>query len=133
MTISEEIRKRIAKAGDRFFANDNISKHIKDGEKDKLIDELTTKFEGVLDSLVIDQVNDPNSMDTPRRLAKMYINEIMGGRYNAAPKVTAFPNDDVETRYGGMIVTRAELISMCSHHHQPVKGVAYIGLLPLRS
>ena len=130
MTISEEIRKRIAKAGDRFFANDNISKHIKDGEKDKLIDELTTKFEGVLDSLVIDQVNDPNSMDTPRRLAKMYINEIMGGRYNVAPKVTAFPNDDVETRYGGMIVTRAELISMCSHHHQPVKGVAYIGLLP---
>lgn len=130
MTISEEIRKRIAKAGDRFFANDNISKHIKDGEKDKLIDELTTKFEGVLDSLVIDQVNDPNSMDTPRRLAKMYINEIMGGRYNAAPKVTAFPNDDVDTRYGGMIVTRAELISMCSHHHQPVKGVAYIGLLP---
>ena len=68
-------------------------------------------------------------MDTPRRLAKMYINEIMGGRYEKAPKVTAFPNVDPDTRYGGIIVTRAELISMCSHHHQPVKGVAYIGLL----
>ena len=69
-------------------------------------------------------------MDTGRRMAKMYVNEIMGGRYNPPPSVTAFPNDDAETRYQGMIVTRAELRSMCSHHHQPVAGVAYIGLLP---
>ena len=69
-------------------------------------------------------------MDTGRRMAKMYINEIMGGRYTPSPKVTAFPNDDPDTRYQGMIVTRAEIRSMCSHHHQPVAGVAYIGLLP---
>ena len=127
--ISETIKKRLDKAGKRYWAGDNISEYINDDEKLKLIEELTSKFEGVLDSLVIDRYTDPNSMDTPRRLAKMYINEIMGGRYDKAPKVTAFPNVDPDTRYGGIIVTRAELISMCSHHHQPVKGVAYIGLL----
>ena len=127
--ISKTIKKRLKDKGIRYWAGDNISQVIQDGDKEALIEELKEKFEGVLDTLLIDRDNDPNSMDTPRRLAKMYINEIMGGRYDKAPKVTAFPNVDPETRYGGIIVTRAELISMCSHHHQPVKGVAYIGLL----
>ena len=39
-------------------------------------------FENVLKSLVIDTETDPNSMDTARRMAKMYINEIMSGRYD---------------------------------------------------
>jgi GTP cyclohydrolase I len=58
----------------------------------------------------------------------MYVNEVMSGRYNARPSVTAFPNvgDD---RYEGMLVVRSELKSMCSHHHQPVTGVAYIGVI----
>lgn len=130
-TMSGIIRGRIEEAGARYWSNDNISDYIEsDDEKMKLIDELTEKFEEVLDSLLIDRHNDPNAMDTGRRMAKMYINEIMSGRYDPAPNVTAFPNDDADTRYQGMIVTRAELRSMCSHHHQPVAGVAYIGLLP---
>jgi len=127
---SEKIRKRLEDAGVRYWANDNISSFITEDEKWELVDELEKKFEGVLDTLLIDRANDPNSMGTPRRLAKMYLNEIMSGRYDPAPAVTAFPNDDAETRYGGMITVRAELLSMCSHHHQPVKGVCYIGLLP---
>ena len=129
MSIADKIREELDKTGKRYWAGDNISEFVSEKDKQDLIDELTEKFEGVLDTLLIDRHTDPNSMDTPRRLAKMYINEIMGGRYDKAPKVTAFPNVDPETRYGGIIVTRAELISMCSHHHQPVKGVAYIGLL----
>ena len=128
-TTSQRIREQLEKDGIRYWAGDNISKCITESDKESLIDEVTEKFEGVLDSLLIDRFNDPNSMDTPRRLAKMYINEIMSGRYDPAPKVTAFPNDDAESRYGGMLVARAEILSMCSHHHQPVKGVAYIGLL----
>lgn len=128
--ISNVIRERLEEAGARYWSNDNISDYMSEDEKWELIDELQEKFEGVLDSLLIDRFNDPNAMDTGRRMAKMYVNEIMGGRYSPAPAVTAFPNDDVDTRYQGMIVTRAELRSMCSHHHQPVAGVAYIGLLP---
>lgn len=128
--ISTIIRQRLEQAGVRYWANDNIAEYISPEEKAALIDEVTEQFEGVLDSLLIDRHNDPNSRDTPRRLAKMYLNEIMSGRYDSAPDVTAFPNDDAETRYGGMIVARAEIQSMCSHHHQPVKGVCYIGILP---
>ena len=126
--ISERIRERIQSSNTRFWAGDNISAHILDSEKDELIDELTTKFEGVLDSLIIDRENDPNSRGTAHRLAKMYIYEIMAGRYDPAPDATAFPNDS-EDRYEGMLVVRSELRSMCSHHHQPVAGVAYIGII----
>lgn len=125
---SDKIIKRIKDSNARFFANDNISEFIKDGEKESLISELAVKFEGVLSSLIIDTKNDPNSEGTAKRLAKMYVNEVMSGRYNARPSVTAFPNvgDD---RYEGMLVVRSELKSMCSHHHQPVTGVAYIGVI----
>ena len=68
-------------------------------------------------------------MDTGRRLAKMYINEIMGGRYHPRPNATAFPNQGADA-YKGLLVVRSELKSMCSHHHQPVTGVAYIGIIP---
>jgi GTP cyclohydrolase I len=58
----------------------------------------------------------------------MYFNEIMAGRYDPMPKATAFPNDP-KFGYNGMLVVRSELRSMCSHHHQPVNGVAYIGII----
>ena len=128
MKKSEEIIQRLQDSGDRFWAGDNISKHLQPGDKDALIEELTPKFEEVLDSLVIDRFNDPNSMDTGRRLAKMYINELMSGRYNPMPNATAFPNH-IEDGYKGMLVVRSEIKSMCSHHHQPVSGVAYIGII----
>ena len=128
MDISEKIRNRIKTAGARFNSNDNISDFVTEAELNELIDELTGKFESVLDSLVIDRENDPNAQGTGKRLAKMYVNELMAGRYTPPPKATAFPNDG-EDRYEGMLVVRSELKSMCSHHHQPVTGVAYIGII----
>lgn len=128
--ISDVIKKRIVDANARYWAGDNISEFIYDElEREDLIDEVTEKFEDVLDSLLIDRHGDPNSQGTGRRLAKMYINEIMSGRYNPRPTATAFPNDS-EDRYSGMLVVRSELKSMCSHHHQPVTGIAYIGIIP---
>jgi|TARA_A100001391_G_scaffold151797_1_gene109534 GTP cyclohydrolase I len=128
MSISDDIKQRLEKADQRYWAGDNISDYIQPGEKDMLIEELTTKFEDVLKGLVIDIKNDPNSMDTGRRLAKMYVNELMSGRYDPMPKATAFPNDST-TAYKGLLTIRSEIVSMCSHHHQPVKGVAYIGII----
>jgi GTP cyclohydrolase I len=127
-TISERILERIQSSNTRYWAGDNISEYILDSERVELVDELTVKFEGVLDSLLIDRHTDPNSQGTARRLAKMYLYEIMAGRYDPAPDATAFPNDS-EDRYEGMLVVRSELRSMCSHHHQPVAGVAYIGII----
>ena len=130
--VSLKIVERLKKANHRFYANDNISAFIKDDEYDKLIDEVAGKFEEVLRSLIIDVDKDPNSHGTAKRLAKMYVNEIMEGRYHPAPDVTAFPNDGSHGTdpYNGMLVVRAELNSICSHHHQPVTGTAYIGIIP---
>ena len=124
---SEVIKARLRNAGKRFFASDNISQFIYPDEKLHLIDEITEKFEGVLSSLIIDTDNDPNSQDTARRLAKMYVNEIMSGRYEPSPKVTSFPNDG---KYDQLIIVRSDIRSMCSHHHQPVSGICYIACLP---
>jgi len=126
--LSNAIRARMKRDGKRFWAGDNISDYLHESDKEHLINEATEAFELVLDRLLIDRENDPNSKGTARRLAKMYFNEIMSGRYEPAPDATAFPNDS-EDRYEGMLVVRSELRSMCSHHHQPVTGVAYIGII----
>ena len=126
--ITDVIRQRIQEDKGRYWANDNISKYIKPEEKQALIEEAIPAFENVLQSLLIDTVNDPNSQDTARRMAKMYINEIMSGRYDPMPNPSAFPNY-IEGGYEGMLVVRSELKSICSHHHQPVAGVAYIGII----
>ena len=128
MSKSKQIIARLEDAGIRYWAGDNISEVLQEGDKEQLIEEATLQFEQVLDSLVIDRQNDPNSMDTGRRLAKMYFNEIMAGRYDPMPNATAFPNH-VNDGYKGMLVVRSEIKSMCSHHHQPVNGVAYIGII----
>ena len=128
MKISKKIKERVQAAGARAWANDNISDYIEEGEKQLLIEEAMPAFENVLQSLVIDTETDPNSMDTARRMAKMYINEIMSGRYDPMPNPSAFPNY-IEGGYEGMLVVRSELTSLCSHHHQTVKGVAYIGII----
>ena len=128
MSKSEQIKARLEDEGIRYWAGDNISHVLQEGDKEELIEEATVAFQGVLDTLIIDQVTDPNSKGTARRLAKMYYNELMSGRYDPIPTATAFPNDSTE-RYEGMLVVRSELKSMCSHHHQPVAGVAYIGII----
>ena len=126
--LGNYLRFKMKREGKRFWAGDNISEYVTEENKERLIDEAAEAFELVLDRLLIDRETDPNSKGTARRLAKMYFNEVMAGRYDTAPNATAFPNDS-EERYEGMLVVRSELRSMCSHHHQPVSGVAYIGII----
>jgi GTP cyclohydrolase I len=126
--MSELIRRRMKADGKRYWAGDNISAYVSEEDKARLIDEATVAFETVLDTLLIDRETDPNSQGTARRLAKMYYNELMAGRYDPTPNATAFPND-TDGKYEGMLVVRSELKSVCSHHHQPVTGVAYIGII----
>ena len=127
-TLAGAIRMRMTRDNKRFWAGDNISDYVAESDREHLINEATEAFEKVLDALLIDRENDPNSRGTAKRLAKMYFNEVMAGRYDPAPDATAFPNDSTD-RYEGMLVVRSELRSMCSHHHQPVSGVAYIGII----
>jgi GTP cyclohydrolase I len=129
MKYTELLRNKLINNKIRYWAGDNISSILNDADREFIIEEATKAFEGVLDALLIDRENDPNSKGTAKRLAKMYVQEIMAGRYFPRPDATSFPNVG-NAAYKGMLVVRSELKSMCSHHHQPVSGVAYIGIIP---
>ena len=126
--MSEVIRDRIRQAGARFHANDNIADYINsDDEINRLVDEVAGQFQGVLNSLVIDTVNDHNTQDTARRVAKMFVRETFSGRYRSVPKVTAFPNLGYKSLYTtGPISIR----STCAHHFQNIVGRCWVGIVP---
>ena len=126
--VSVKIRERLLAARKRFNANDNIADFIEPGELEKLLDEVTVKMEGVLDSLVIDTERDHNTKDTARRVAKMYVGEVFKGRYVKPPAITEFPN--AERLNELMIVGPITVRSACSHHFCPVIGTLWIGVLP---
>lgn len=129
LSYSQQIWKRLRHSNISFKACDNISSYVSKYDLDDLLEELTEKFEAVLRTLLIDVENDENSKDTAKRLAKMYLFETMSGRYKPCPDVASFPNDG-EHLYKGMLVVRAEIKSVCAHHHQPVTGLCFIGIIP---
>jgi len=125
--ISDIIKSRIKSVGQRFHSNDNIAEFMHDGDLEKIQAEVQEKFQGVLDSLVIDTENDHNTQETAKRVAKMYVQEIFGGRFKKAPKITAFPNMGYKSLYtSGPISIR----STCAHHFQNIVGKAWIGIIP---
>ena len=126
--VSVKIRERIKAARKRFNANDNIADFIEPGDLEKMLDEVSVKMQGVLDSLVIDTDNDHNTSDTARRVAKMYVNEVFRGRYVHPPGITEFPNAEHLNEL--MIVGPITVRSACSHHFCPVIGKVWIGVMP---
>lgn len=126
--MSVKIRQRLQAAKVRFHANDNIADYIQPHELEALLDEVEDKMQGVLESLVIDTQNDHNAADTARRVAKMYISEVFAGRYQTAPKITDFPNNERLNEL--MIVGPITVRSACSHHFCPVIGKLWVGILP---
>ena len=128
LTIHERLKHRINLSGKSYFANDNISEFVKDGDLDELVFEVAEKIEAVLDTLCIDTKNDHNTRGTAVRVAKMYIKEVFAGRYQPMPEITDFPNakhlDEIYTL--GPITVR----SACSHHLVPIVGRCWIGVIP---
>ncbi len=126
--VSQRIRARLKAKQQRFHANDNISAFIEPGEMDQLVKEVCERMTGVLQSLVIDTENDHNSMETARRVAKMYVTEVFRGRYVPLPKVTEFPNAEQLNEL--MIMGPVTVRSACSHHLCPIMGRLWIGVMP---
>ncbi|HZH50735.1 MAG TPA: GTP cyclohydrolase I [Microvirga sp.] len=99
-----------------------------EAERAEMIAAAARKVEELFDILRIDHQNDHNTRETPLRVAKMYVEEILQGRYTAPPKITEFDN---ARSYDQLIVTGPiDLRSMCAHHLMPIYGHAYIGILP---
>ena len=92
--------------------------------KEQIIENAAGHFGEFLNALGCDWENDPNSMETPMRVAKAYVNDLWAGRFEELPDITSFPSDG----YDGIVIERnIPITSMCSHHHQTIGGVVHVG------
>jgi GTP cyclohydrolase I len=126
--FSDELKKRMMTIKHKHFANDTVYMYLDPGDVNLIEDEVADAFEDVLKALVINTIDDHNTKDTSRRVAKMFVHEIFRGRYYPPPEVTAFPN---AKEYDQLYITGPITInSTCAHHFQPITGQAYIGIFP---
>ena len=108
--------------------NEAIDGPLDPGEEQRMIAGVAKKFEEVFDLLRIDHRNDHNTRDTPMRVAKMYVQELLRGRFSPPPRVIEF--DNVENFDQLIITGPLEVRSICAHHLMPIYGHAIIGTLP---
>jgi|TARA_R110000824_G_scaffold20817_20_gene78118 GTP cyclohydrolase I len=110
------------------FANGNHPRT--EAQKQVIIDQASAAYEVYMDALGFDWRSDPNSADTPMRVAKAFVNDLAVGCYDKPPKITAFDNID---NYDGLVFQgNITMHSFCSHHHLPFIGFAHVGYIPGR-
>jgi GTP cyclohydrolase I len=101
---------------------------LEPAEKAAMIGAAAGKLEELFEILQLDTKNDHNMQETPMRVAKMLVEDLMWGRYSEPPSVTEFENVE---RYDQLLVTGPiEVRSTCAHHLMPIVGHAVIGVLP---
>ncbi len=95
--------------------------------KDK-ISEIERHFVEIMSLLGLD-LSDDSLMETPKRVAKMYVNEIFWGLdYDAFPKCTAVDN---KMKYDEMVIEKdINVQSNCEHHFVVIDGLATVGYIP---
>jgi GTP cyclohydrolase I len=97
------------------------------GEEAEIVRNVAHHMSAILRELRLD-LNDPNFVETPERVAKMYLEMFHGLREGSEPKVTTFPN---EGDYHHMVIEREiPFYSMCAHHFVPFYGHAHIAYIP---
>ena len=110
------------------LCNEALAEPMAQADREAMIAAAAQKVEELFDVLRIDHRNDHNTRETPLRVAKMFVEEILQGRYTAPPRITEFDNAQA---YDQLIVTGPlEIRSMCAHHLMPIYGHAVIGILP---
>jgi GTP cyclohydrolase I len=97
-------------------------------ERADMIEAAAEKIRELFDILQIDHRGDPNTFDTPRRVARMYVEELLVGRFTPPPRITEF--DTTESQEGLIVTGPIDLRSTCAHHLMPIYGAAIIGIVP---
>lgn len=92
------------------------------------IERITEKFTDIMNTLGLD-LNDDSLRETPKRVAKMYVNEVFGGLDpKKFPKMTVIEN---KMNYDQMIVVQnIGCLSFCEHHFLPIDGFATVAYIP---
>ena len=108
------------------YANGNMPRT--DEEKERIIEKAAFHYGEYMTALGFDWKDDPNSADTPRRVAKAFVNDLAEGCFTAPPKITAFDNVD---QYDGIVFQgNIKTNSFCSHHHLPFIGQTHVAYIP---
>jgi GTP cyclohydrolase I len=108
------------------YANGNHP--LTEQEKQSMIQEAAEHYGNYMTALGFDWKDDPNSSDTPMRVAKAFVNDLASGVYSKSPKITAFDNID---GYDGVVFQgNITVHSFCSHHHLPFIGKAHVAYIP---
>ena len=96
-------------------------------EKQQIIDNAAYHYGLFLTALGVSWESDPNSSNTPNRVAKAYVTDLWKGRYEPMSDITSFPSDG----YDGIVFEGGiPLTSMCSHHHQTISGKVHVAYIP---
>jgi len=116
--------------GDDYIlpADGTISKLVSTLDRKDKITEIEHHFEQIMKLLGLD-LSDDSLNETPKRVAKMYVNEIFWGLdYEAFPKCTTVDN---KMKYDEMVVERnINVQSNCEHHFVVIDGVATVAYIP---
>jgi GTP cyclohydrolase IA len=107
-------------------ANGNIPRSEK--EIDKMIDEASKHYGKFLTALGFDYMADRQTVDTPKRVAKAWLKDLIVGSVSESPGMTIFPND--QGFKGIVIQTGIRVNSLCAHHNLPFTGWASVAYLP---
>jgi GTP cyclohydrolase I len=120
--LGQEVHAHLVKMGVETPSFDNGL-----DRKDK-IERVEHHFEAIMLALGLD-LDDDSLMETPKRVAKMYVNEVFWGLdYEAFPKCTTVQN---KMKYDEMVVERnVNVQSNCEHHFVIIDGVATIAYIP---
>jgi GTP cyclohydrolase I len=131
MKLQELLDKEIDSIGDNHIGSDNEETPLKEGafdvpDKEK-ISFIQEKVYEILDILGMD-LTDDSLRGTPRRVAKMFVNEIFSGlNPNNRPEMSTFEN---KYNYGEMLVEKnITLYSTCEHHLLPIVGLAHVAYI----
>ena len=109
-------------------ANEAVDETLSEAERTVMIGAAATKLAELFDILHVDHRNGQNTRDTPRRVARTFVDEIMHGRFSGPPALTEFENAE---KFDQLIVMGPiDIRSTCSHHPMPIYGDCFIGVLP---
>lgn len=106
----------------------NLNQPRTEKEIEEIIENATIAYGNFLDALKFDWRNDPHSAETPRRVAKSFVKDLIRGCYENPPAITAFENSE---HYDGIVFQGGIPVkSICSHHHLPFIGRAFVAYIP---
>ena len=107
-------------------SNSNLSRTPE--EIEQMINNATIAYANFLTAVGFDYTADRQTEDTPRRVAKAWLKDLIIGSVTNEPNITTFPNDE---GYDGLVIQSGiPITSMCAHHNLAFTGFATVAYVP---